>query len=140
MPALGALRDPLAPGHYRLTHHAEHRPWSRGRRSGRIAIADLDSRAVAQLVDAGRAMRRGSDALLEIDGVAGTVGGLGARTGAAIHGGGLGDDALAPFQRLVAPASGGVRVHNADLVRLVGLLFGPPSALRIAVFSVLDDA
>jgi hypothetical protein len=139
VPALGALRDPIAPGHYRLTHHAEHRPWTAAEGPGRIAIADLDSRAVAQLVDAGRAMRRGSDALLEIDGVAGTVGGLGARAGAAIHGGGPGDDALAPFQRLAAPASSGVRVRNDDLVRLVGLLFGTPSALRIAVFSVLDD-
>ena len=147
-PALSATDDPLAAGHYRIARHVVHRPWTAGEGPGRIELADLDEAAVDDLVNAGRAVRRPGDDLLEIDGVVGAVGrferrsrGLGDPAGASIRGGGTGADAVAPFQRLVPPPGGGARVHNADLMRLVELLFGGGAdARRVRVFSVVGNA
>ncbi len=139
MPALGADRGRLPPGHYRIAGIVEHGPWSADEGPARIALADLDSAAVTALVDAGRAHRREGDALLEIGAVVGPLGGLGGAVGL-IHGGGTGADRLAPLQRLSPPAGAAVRVRNADLVRIVALLDRPSTGVRINVLSVLDDA
>jgi hypothetical protein len=125
LPAAGRI----PPGHYRLTGRAEHDPSTPDEGPGAIYVQDLDQTVVQRLLDAGRAKRR--DGGIEIARLPGAAGGLMPYRGAsAIHGGGAAlartvapEDPLAPFQRLT-PLETGVRVHNADLARLL-MILGP---------------
>jgi hypothetical protein len=136
--------SPIAPGHYRLIRCTELEPGTPEDGAGRIEIADLDTTAVQNLLHAGRARRRGAE--VEVARLAGAVGGLAlhGRSGVAIRGGGAAlaaqpnpEDPLAPYQRLT-PADGGVRVHNADLARLIQILASHVGAETV-LFTVLGE-
>lgn len=105
--------DPMAPGHYRVAS------WTRGghRRPAQLELADLDLRTEARLIDAGSARRGSGEHLLDIGEIGAPTGGLGGRSGVAIHAG--------PLEQ--APAGGGLRVARAGLLRLIDLLEGDPS-------------
>jgi hypothetical protein len=135
---------PIPPGHYRIIACVERDPPAREDGFGRIEIADLDTTALQQLIHAGRARLRDGD--LEVARLTAAVGGLArfGRSGIAIRGGGapsssapVRDDPLAPYQRLT-PAEDGVRVHNADLARLIQIL-APRLGAETVVLTVLGE-
>jgi hypothetical protein len=135
---------PIAPGHYRLTGQAAHDPPTADDGPGVIYVGDLDTAALQNLVNAGRATARGTS--VEIARLAGAVGGLAHwnRSAIAVRGGGgtlarltPPEDPLAPFQRLT-PGDGGVRLHNADLARLMQIL-DPFYTSNTIVLTVLGD-
>jgi hypothetical protein len=80
---------------------------------------------------------------VEIASLPGMVGALVqyGRSAIAIRGGGPSlappEDPLAPYQRLTR-GDGGVRVHNADLARLMQIL-APLYGIQTIVFTVLGD-
>jgi hypothetical protein len=132
---------PIPPGHYRLVEQVEHDPATPDDGPGVISVDDLDTPALHQLLNAGRARMRGADVdiarLVERPGMLALYG----RSAVAIRGGGASlvppEDPLAPYQRLT-PADGGVRVHNADLARLMQIL-GPAYGAETIVLTVLGD-
>lgn len=135
---------PVAPGHYRLIGQTEHDPATPDDGPGLIYVDDLDTQALQLLVNAGRATLRGADA--EIARLVGSLGGLARynRSAIALRGGGANlarfsppEDPLAPYQRLTR-GDGGVRLHNADLARLMQIL-GPLYASDTIVFTALGD-
>ena len=135
---------PIPAGHYRLIGCTELEPGTPEDGVGRIEIADLDTTAVQNLMHAGRARMRGGQ--IEIARLAGAAGGLArsGRSGVAIRGGGAAlaaqanpEDPLAPYQRLT-PADGGVRVHNADVARLIQILANHVGAETV-LFTVLGE-
>ena len=142
---LAATGDTLIPaGHYRLLGHSEHEAPTPDDGPGMIYVGDLDEAALRTLVDAGRARMRAGN--VEIVRLLGAVGGLARyrRSGVAIRGGGPSlarlippEDPLAPYQRLTR-GDGGVRVHNADLARLM-LILGPVFATDTVVLTVLGE-
>jgi hypothetical protein len=136
---------PLAPGHYRLTYQTEHDPATPEAGPGLIHVGDLDTATLQRLLGAGRARMRGAQA--EIARLTAAVGGLAqyGRSAVAIRGGGPSlaqavppEDPLAPYQRLTR-GDGGVRVHNADLARLMQIL-APHYGSTTLAFTVLGDA
>jgi hypothetical protein len=136
---------PIAPGHYRLLGQVEHDPATAEDGPGAIDVGDLDSATLVRLTDAGRARVRGDQ--IEIASLAGRSGGLAqyGRTGVVIRGGGSGaanvasaEDPLAPYQRLTR-SDGGIRLHNADLARLLIILKPAFAEATTIVFSVLGD-
>jgi hypothetical protein len=136
---------PIPPGHYHLTGQVEHDPATPDDGPGLIYVDDLNTTTLQQLVHAGRARAR--DGGFEIARLPGAVGELAryGRTKIAIRGGGPAlaqrspaEDPLAPYQRLT-PGDGGIRVHNADLARLM-MILGPPFDSRgTVVLTVLGD-
>jgi hypothetical protein len=135
---------PIAPGHYRLIGQTAHDAPTAEDGPGRIHVADLDTAALQTLVNAGRATMRGASA--EIARLTAPVGGLVQwnRSDVAIRGGGASlahatppEDPAAPYQRL-ARGDGGVRVHNADLARLMQIL-EPNYERHTIVLTVLGD-
>ncbi len=135
---------PIAPGHYRLIGQTENEPPTADDGPGLIYVDDLDTAALQTLVNAGRATMRGAG--VEIARLTVPVGGLAHwnRSAIAIRGGGASlaratpaEDPLAPYQRLTR-GEGGVRVHNADLARLMQIL-DPIYAANTIVLTVLAD-
>ena len=135
---------PIAPGHYRLIGQTAHDPPTADDGPGLIYVDDLDTAALQTLVNAGRATMRGASA--EIARLTGVVGGLAQwnRSAIAIRGGGAllarvtpPEDPLAPYQRLTR-GDGGVRLHNADLARLMQIL-DPIYPSNTIVLTVLGD-
>ena len=132
---------PIAPGHYRLIDQTAYDPPTPEDGPGLIFIDDVDTATLQQLVNAGRARMRGADA--EIASLTAGVGGLAryGRSAIAIRGGGAAlvppEDPLAPYQRLTR-GDGGVRVHNADLARLMQIL-APVYGKETIVLTVLGD-
>jgi hypothetical protein len=135
---------PIPPGHYRIVGCTERDPPTAEDGIGRIEIADVDATALQQVLNAGRARMRGAD--LEVVRLAAPLGGLARynRTEIAIRGGGASlaahprpDDPLAPYQRLTH-ADGGVRVHNADLARLIQIL-APRLGSETVLLTVLGE-
>lgn len=134
---------PIPPGHYRLIDRLEHDPATPDDGPGLIYVDDLDTTTLQQLVHAGRARPRGEG--IEIAWLAGAVGGLARygrtkiviRGGAALDGPSAAEDPLAPYQPLT-PSDGGIRVHNADLARLM-MILGPHLGISTVVLTVLDD-
>jgi hypothetical protein len=135
---------PIAPGHYRLNGQVEYDPPTADDGPGLIYVADLDVAALQNLVNAGRATIRGAS--VEIARLTVPVGGLAQwnRSAIAIRGGGASlarstpaEDPLAPYQRLTR-GDGGMRVHNADLARLMQIL-NPVYAANTIVLTVLGD-
>jgi hypothetical protein len=135
---------PIAPGHYRLVGQTDHDPPTPDDGPGLIYADDLDTAALQTLVNAGRATMRG--ATVEIARLAGAVGGLAqwSRSAIAIRGGGASlarltppEDPLAPYQRLTR-GDGGVRLHNADLARLMQIL-APVYPSNTIVLTALGD-
>jgi hypothetical protein len=135
---------PVPPGHYRLIGQTELDPATPDDGPGLIYIDDLDTATLQQLLNAGRARMRGGDA--EIARLVGAVGGLAryGRAAVAIRGGGASlallnppEDPLAPYQRLTR-GDDGVRVHNADLARLL-MIFAPVFGTNTVIFTVLGD-
>src|SRR5947209_426911 len=135
---------PIAPGHYRLIGQSAHDPPTPDDGPGLVYVDDLDTAALQVLVNAGRATLRG--ATVEIARMPGAVGGLAQwnRSAIAIRGGGASlpramppEDPLAPYQRLTR-GDGGVRLHNADLARLMQI-FDPIYAANTIVLTVLGD-
>jgi hypothetical protein len=146
----GGMRAPygpgfaIAPGHYRLIGQTEHDPPTPDDGPGLIYVDDLDTAALQTLVNAGRATMRGAS--VDIARLIVPVGGLAQwnRSAIAIRGGGTSlarltpaEDPLAPYQRLTR-GDGGVRVHNADLARLLQIL-GPIYPANTVVFTALGD-
>ena len=136
---------PIAPGHYRLLGQIEHDPATAEEGPGAIDVGDLDQTTLRRLVDAGRARTRGES--IEIASLLGRAGGLAqyGRTGIVIHGGAgaanlaaADDDPLAPYQRLTR-SDGGIRLHNADLARLLIILMPAFAEKSTIVLSVLGD-
>jgi len=120
--------NPIAPGHYRLLGQVEHDPPTAEDGPGAIDVGDLDNTTRRRLIDASRARVRGD--ALEIASLTGRAGGLAeyGRTAIVIRGGGTilahltpPEDPLAPYQRLTR-SDGGLRLHNADLARLLIIL------------------
>jgi hypothetical protein len=137
---------PIAPGHYRLIGQTAHDPPTADDGPGLIYVDDLDTAALQILVNAGRATMRG--ATVEIARMAGAVGGLAQwnRSAIALRGGGASlarltppEDPLAPYQRLTR-GDGGVRLHNADLARLMQILDPIYSANTIVLTALGDPA
>jgi hypothetical protein len=135
---------PIAQGHYRLIDQTEYDPATPDDGPGLIYVDDLDTATLQQLLNAGRARMRGAGA--EIARLVGAIGGLAQhnRSAIAIRGGGASlarlsppEDPLAAYQRLTR-GDGGVRVHNADLARLMQIL-GPLYGTDTIVFTVLGD-
>jgi hypothetical protein len=135
---------PIAPGHYRLIGQTAHDPPTADDGPGLIYVDDLDTAALQNLINAGRATMRGAS--VEIARLTVPVGGLAQwnRSAIAIRGGGAtlahaapAEDPLAPFQRLTR-GDGGTRVYNADLARLMQIL-DPLYAANTIVFTVLGD-
>lgn len=135
---------PIAPGHYRLIGQTAHDPPTPDDGPGLIYVDDLDTAALQTLINAGRATQRGASA--EIARLTVPVGGLAQwnRSAIAIRGGGASlarsapaEDPLAPYQRLTR-GDGGVRVHNADLARLMQIL-DPIYAANTIVLTALGD-
>jgi hypothetical protein len=135
---------PIAPGHYRLIGQTAHDPPTADDGPGLIYVDDLDTAALQTLVNAGRATMRGAS--VEIARLAGGVGALAQwnRSAIAIRGGGASlaratppGDPLAPYQRLTR-GDGGVRLHNADLARMMQIL-EPFYATTTIVLTVLGD-
>ncbi len=130
---------PVPPGHYQLSGHVVYAMPGPADGAGRIQVDDLDAGAVQQLVEGGRARLRARD--VEIAGLPGAAGNLARhrRSGVALHGGGEQlADPLAPFQCLSPTPTGGARLHNADLVRLMALL-EPAYAAHAIVLTVVGD-
>jgi hypothetical protein len=132
---------PIAPGHYRLIDQTQYDPATPQDGPGLIYVDDLDTATLQQLLNAGRARQRGAG--VEIASLPGMVGALVqyGRSAIAIRGGGPSlappEDPLAPYQRLTR-GDGGVRVHNADLARLMQIL-APLYGIQTIVFTVLGD-
>ena len=132
---------PIAPGHYRLIEQTEYDPATPQDGPGLIFVDDVDTATLQKLLGAGRARMRGAD--VEIARLVAGAGGLAryGRSAIAIRGGGSTlappEDPLAPYQRLTR-GDGGVRVHNADLARLMQIL-GPQYGTETIVFTVLGD-
>ena len=133
-----------AHGHYQLVGQVAHEPATADDGPGTIDVGDLDDSTLQRLVDAGRARRLGGGAV-EIARLAGPVGRLAleGRSAVAIRGGGRSlshltppEDPLAPYQRLTRTE--GVRVHNADLARLM-MILAPAFATTTIVFTVLGE-
>jgi hypothetical protein len=135
---------PIAPGHYRLIGQTAHDPPTADDGPGLIYVDDLDTAALQTLINAGRATMRGASA--EIARLTVGVGGLAQwnRSAIALRGGGASlaratppEDPLAPYQRLTR-GDGGVRLHNADLARLMQIL-DPNYSSNTIVLTVLGD-
>jgi hypothetical protein len=136
---------PVAPGHYRLLGQVEHEPATAEDGPGAIDVGDLDLATLSRIVDAGRARPRGR--AYEIASLVAPAGELArfGRSAIVIHGGGPSlahlvppEDPLAPYQRLTR-GDGGVRMHNADLARLMMILrpaFAEPATV---VFTVIGE-
>lgn len=135
--------SPIPPGHYQLTGQVEHDPATPDDGPGLIYVDDLDTTALQQLVHAGRVRAR--DGGFEIARLPGPAGGLAryGRTAIRIRGGvaaagrSSDDDAVAPYQPLT-PSDGGIRVHNADLARLM-MILGPQFGAITVVLTVLAE-
>ena len=135
---------PIAPGHYRLIGQTAYDPPTADDGPGLIYVDDLDTAALQNLINAGRATMRGANA--EIARMTAAIGGLARwnRSAIAIRGGGASlarltppEDALAPYQRL-SRSDGGARLHNADLARLMQIL-DPIYAASTIVLTALGD-
>ncbi|MDB5072278.1 MAG: hypothetical protein JWM87_3389 [Candidatus Eremiobacteraeota bacterium] len=132
---------PIPPGHYRLIEQTEYEPATPEDGPGLIYVDDVDTATLQRLLGAGRARMRGAS--VEIARLVVAVGELArcGRSAIAIRGGGPSlappEDPLAPYQRLTR-GDGGVRVHNADLARLMQIL-GPQYGTETIVFTVLGD-
>jgi hypothetical protein len=140
-PAAGAA---LPEGHYLLVGQVVHDPATVDDGPGAIDVGNLDDGTLQRLVDAGRARRLRGETV-EIARLAGRVGRLvhEGRGGFAIRGGGRAlarltppEDPLAPYQRLTR--TDGVRVHNADLARLM-MILAPAFATTTIVLTVLGE-
>jgi hypothetical protein len=136
---------PIAPGHYRLLGQVEHDPPTAEDGPGAIDVGDLDPATLRRLIDAGRARTR--DGSIEVASLAGRAGGLAqyGRSGVVIRGGGPllenltpPEDPRAPYQRLTR-GDGGLRLHNADLARLLMVLKPAFAEATTVVFTVLGD-
>ncbi|MEA2721241.1 MAG: hypothetical protein QOJ39_3105 [Candidatus Eremiobacteraeota bacterium] len=134
-------RFPIPPGHYRLVGQTAFDPATPDDGPGLIYVDDVDTATLQQLLNAGRARMRGAD--VEIASLTAAVGALAryGRSAVAIRGGGTSleppEDPLAPYQRLTR-GDGGVRVHNADLARVMQIL-APAYGTETIVFTVLGD-
>jgi hypothetical protein len=132
---------PIPQGHYRLIEQTEYDPATPADGPGLIYVDDVDTATLQRLINAGRARMRGADA--EIARLVVGVGELArhGRSAVAIRGGGASlvppEDPLAPYQRLTR-GDGGVRLHNADLARVMQIL-APLYATETIVFTVLGD-
>ncbi|MEA2666860.1 MAG: hypothetical protein QOI11_3804 [Candidatus Eremiobacteraeota bacterium] len=108
VPLRGREAEPLEPGHYRVAG------WNRA--AAQLELADLDLATETRLIDAGSARRAAGERVLDVRGIGAPTGGLGGRTGVAIHGDGEND----------APPGGGLRVARAGLLRLIDVLASDP--------------
>jgi hypothetical protein len=143
------LYYPCPPGHYVLSAGIRNVPDAANpdlvieEGPYRIPVSDMDAATLATLTAAGDASGAGS--AVQIGGITLPIGGIAAngRDGILLHGGGTYLHGLtppedqAPFQPL-CKTEGCTRLHNADLIRLVGYL-APLFAGNTVVYSIFGN-
>lgn len=136
-----ALLDGPPRGHYKLSFVERLAPRQKPFGAGRIFISELTRRDISELLEGEHGEHPLDDDWLRIEDRLAPIGKMGSRPSASIHGGGE----TLPFSRAMAnyqplTFTNGIRIHNADLAKLMDFLEPRLRCLQLQVLTILDHS